>query len=63
MPGCWPSIRKGKPKVKITDDFIEKIKLERDLLMLVDNVVILATALKEVQNDLEEIKKQEKNNV
>ena len=44
--------------MKITDQFIGKIRQERDLLMLVKNVVILATALKEVQRAIEEIKKQ-----
>ena len=49
--------------MKITDEFVAKIRQERDLQMLIKNVVVLATVLKEVQSDLEEIKKQEKNNV
>lgn len=44
--------------MKITDEFIEKITLERDLLLLIKNVGTLAMSLKEVQSDIEKIKKQ-----
>lgn len=40
----------------ITDAFIEKIREERELHMLVKNTAGLAAALQEVQKDIEKIK-------